>query len=77
MNNSLSVLCRYVRQLINWRYFFKGSVLTKLNNQEESVEHEQQFVSIMQVCMTGEYLAVLLQMVSADKIEQSRRVSGT
>lgn len=32
----------------NWRYFFKGSILSKLNNQEESVEHEAQFVAIMQ-----------------------------
>ncbi|XP_045213258.2 exportin-6-like [Mercenaria mercenaria] len=32
----------------NWRYFFKGSVLTKLNNKEETVENEAQFSAIMQ-----------------------------
>ncbi|XP_053382051.1 exportin-6-like [Mercenaria mercenaria] len=32
----------------NWRYFFKGSVLTKLNNKEETIENEAQFSAIMQ-----------------------------
>lgn len=44
------VLYQLLHELLvnNWRYFFKGSVLTKLNNEAETVEHEPQFISIMQ-----------------------------
>ena len=47
------VLYQLLHELLvnNWRYFFKGSVLTKLNNEAETVEHEPQFISIMQVIL--------------------------
>ncbi|XP_052267006.1 exportin-6-like [Dreissena polymorpha] len=44
------VLYELLHELLmnNWRYFFKGSVLTALNSKEETLENEQQFVAIMQ-----------------------------
>ncbi|CAH1795674.1 unnamed protein product [Owenia fusiformis] len=32
----------------NWRYFFKGTVLTALHSKTEEMQHQEQFVAIMQ-----------------------------
>ncbi|XP_052781970.1 exportin-6-like isoform X2 [Mya arenaria] len=44
------VLYELLHELLlnNWRYFFKGSVLTSLNNRVETVENEEHFTAIMQ-----------------------------
>lgn len=44
------VLYGLLHQLLinNWRYFFKASVLTALQNKEERMENTQQFTDIMQ-----------------------------
>ena len=45
------VLYELLHELLinNWRFFFKGSVLTTLGSKEEIFENEPQFSAIMQV----------------------------
>jgi hypothetical protein len=33
----------------NWRYFFKGNVLTTLNGETETTANEQSFIQLMEV----------------------------